>query len=53
MEKQEFDTKLILEVEANPIIYNRKLAEFKNIIQKQKAWEDIANILVTTSKYRL
>lgn len=45
MYKQEFDMRLILEVEAYPFLYNKQLFEYKITNKKEQAWEDIATVL--------
>lgn len=45
MEKEEFNEKLIMEVEASPSIYNKMCKEYKDRYKKEEAWLKVANIL--------
>lgn len=49
MEKQEADSRLILEVESYPVLYNRALPDYKLIDKKELAWKQISSVLGRTS----
>ena len=46
---QEFDEKLILEVEANPTIYQKKAKTYSDRYKKEDVWQNIAIVLNTES----
>ncbi|XP_055842600.1 transcription factor Adf-1-like [Episyrphus balteatus] len=45
MEKREFDEKLILEVEANPALYNKSERSYSDRYKKEEGWQNIAIVL--------
>lgn len=49
MEKVEADSRLILEVESHPVLYNRSLPDYKLNDRKEAAWKEISSVLQRTS----